>query len=69
MIVSPGKRVRVGDPRVSLFDTDGLMLRAQLPARHLPLVRADDLPVGAEVVTTQLPNALDGLLVSVAERG
>lgn len=184
VMVSPGKRVRVGDPLLRLFDTDALMLRAQLPARHLPVIRraladreplevrgtldgravtarlrslageaaggtggvdglftvtggadqvsqgrfvrvelalpetrglialppeaiygadriyvvdsedrmrphrvervgewrgvddrvrvlvpADGLPVGAEVVTTQLPNALDGLLVTVVERG
>jgi hypothetical protein len=29
------------------------------------LVAAPDLPEGAAVVTTQLPNALDGLLVHV----
>jgi multidrug resistance efflux pump len=40
VVVSPGRRVRVGDPLVSLFDTDSLVLRAQLPARHLPVVRA-----------------------------
>ena len=40
VMVSPGRRTRVGDPLVDLFDTDALVLRAQLPARHLPVVRA-----------------------------
>ena len=35
VMVSPGRRTRVGDPLVDLFDTDALVLRAQLPARHL----------------------------------
>ena len=33
------------------------------------LVRAVDLPDGTRVVTTQLPAALDGLLVRVAGEG
>ena len=40
VMVSPGRRTRVGDPLIDLFDTDALVLRAQLPARHLPVVRA-----------------------------
>lgn len=38
--VSPGQRVRVGDPLVSVYDTDELVVRAQLPNRHLPEIRA-----------------------------
>ena len=40
VLVSPGRRVRVGDPLVSLYDTDELEVRAQLPNRHLPIIRA-----------------------------
>ena len=40
VLVSPGRRARVGDPLVSLYDTDELMVRAQLPNRHLPAIRA-----------------------------
>jgi multidrug efflux pump subunit AcrA (membrane-fusion protein) len=36
---SPGQRVRVGDPLVSIFDTGAMVVRAQLPARILPAVR------------------------------
>ena len=39
VLVSPGRRVRVGDPLVSLYDTDELEIRAQLPNRHLPAIR------------------------------
>ncbi len=40
VLVSPGKRVRTGDPLVDIYDTDALMFRAQIPSRHLPAVRA-----------------------------
>ena len=40
VLVSPGRRVRTGDPLVSLYDTDALEIRAQLPNRHLPVIRA-----------------------------
>jgi multidrug resistance efflux pump len=40
VMVSPGRRVRVGDPLVSLYDTDELVVRAQLPSRYLPAIRA-----------------------------
>ncbi|MEN8176567.1 MAG: biotin/lipoyl-binding protein [Pseudomonadota bacterium] len=39
VLVSPGKRVRVGDPLVQLYDTGALVVRAQLPSRYLPAVR------------------------------
>lgn len=39
VIASPGRRVRVGDPLVAIFDTDRMTIRAQLPARILPAVR------------------------------
>lgn len=39
VLVAPGSRVRVGDPLVSLFDTDEMVVRAQLPNRHLAGIR------------------------------
>ena len=40
VFVSPGDRVRPGDRLVAMFDSDMLELRAQIPLRHLPVVRA-----------------------------
>ena len=37
--VSPGERVRIGDPMVTLYAADALEVRAQLPQRWLPTVR------------------------------
>ena len=39
VFVSPGDRVRPGDQLVELFDTAMVELRAQIPLRHLPVVR------------------------------
>ena len=39
VFVSPGDRVRPGDRLVAMFDGDMLELRAQIPLRHLPVVR------------------------------
>lgn len=54
VLVAPGKRVRVGDPLIQLYDTDAMVLRAQLPARYLPVVRrarqrGDTLAVSGEI--------------------
>jgi len=38
LLVSPGKRVRVGDALVDVYDTDALVVRAQMPNRYLPTV-------------------------------
>ena len=40
LLVSPGRRVRVGDQLLEVYDTDALVVRAQLPNRALPTVRA-----------------------------
>ncbi|MCY4221580.1 MAG: hypothetical protein OXD35_07990 [Thiotrichales bacterium] len=40
VFVSPGDRVRPGDRLVAMFDSDMLELRAKIPLRHLPVVRA-----------------------------
>lgn len=37
--VAPGRRARVGDALLSLYDIDAMVLRSQIPTRHLPLVR------------------------------
>ncbi|MFM1891319.1 MAG: hypothetical protein RLZ44_396 [Pseudomonadota bacterium] len=37
--VAPGRRVRVGDPLLEVYDTAALVVRAQLPNRHLPVIR------------------------------
>ena len=38
VLVSPGRRVRVGDPLLEVFDTGNLVVRAQVPNRHLPAI-------------------------------
>ena len=40
VFVSPGDRVRAGDRLLAMFDTQMLELRAQIPLRYLPVVRA-----------------------------
>ena len=40
VFVSPGNRVRPGDRLVAMFDSDMVELRAQIPLRYLPVVRA-----------------------------
>jgi len=40
VLVAPGRRVRVGDALLSLYDTDEMVVRAQLPNRHLQQIRA-----------------------------
>ena len=40
VFVSPGDRVRSGDRMIALFDSEMLELRAQIPLRYLPVVRA-----------------------------
>ncbi|MEJ2575110.1 MAG: HlyD family efflux transporter periplasmic adaptor subunit [Gammaproteobacteria bacterium] len=64
ILVSPGRRVRVGDPLLVIYDTDALVVRAQVPNRHLPTVRRaqaagkalevrgeiDDVPVTASLL-------------------
>jgi multidrug efflux pump subunit AcrA (membrane-fusion protein) len=39
VLVSPGKRVRVGDAVIELYDTTALVVRALLPSRYLPEIR------------------------------
>lgn len=39
VMVAPGKRVRVGDALVRVYDTDALVVRAQIPNQYLAVVR------------------------------
>jgi len=39
VLIAAGKRVRVGDALVDLYDTGALIVRALLPERYLPVVR------------------------------
>lgn len=38
-LTSPGKRVRMAEPLIELYDSDALVLRAQIPNRYLATVR------------------------------
>lgn len=38
-LVSPGKRVRIGDPLLQVYDTGAMVVRAQIPNNYLPRVR------------------------------
>lgn len=49
LLVSPGQRVRVGDGLVSLYDTDHLLVRAQIPDSQLAEVR-DAIATGERLV-------------------
>lgn len=62
--VSPGKRVRVGDALVDLFDTDALIVRAQVPVKHLALVR-EALVAGRPVT---VDGEIDGMTVEASLR-
>jgi multidrug resistance efflux pump len=65
VLVAPGRRARIGDPLLSLFDTDALVLRAQLPARHLPRIRRA-LDEGRPLIVR---GEVDGLPIAARLRG
>lgn len=62
--VSPGKRVRIGDALVELFDTDALIVRAQIPNRHLRLVR-ESMAAGRPVTVS---GEIDGRAIKASLR-
>lgn len=64
VLVSPGKRVRAGDKLVSLYSTDAMIIRAQLPSRFLPTVRSSLL--GSETLTAR--GEIDGIAVTATLR-
>jgi RND family efflux transporter MFP subunit len=63
--VAPGRRVRPGDPLLRLFATEALLVRAQVPSRHLATVRAA-LDAGVELVAR---GEIDGRPVQARLRG
>jgi len=56
LMASPGQRVRVGDPLVNIYDTDSLLVRAQIPDSQLAQVR-DAVAAGATLAAS---GELDG---------
>ena len=73
VFVSPGDRVRPGDRLAAMFDSDMLELRAQIPLRYLPVVRAalergDVLAARAEVDGQEVHAVLQRLTARV-DRG
>lgn len=58
--VSPGRRVRVGDGLLTLFDTDEMIVRAQLPNRHLASIR-EAMAAGAPLAVS---GEIDGVAIS-----
>lgn len=62
--VAPGRRARVGDALVDLFDTDALIVRAQIPNQHLRLVR-QALVAGEPIVVT---GEIDGQAIEASLR-
>jgi multidrug resistance efflux pump len=66
VLVSPGRRVRVGDPLVALFDRDEMVVRAQLPERHLAAIRqamtaGEPLTVSGEIDGVRIAGRLRSL--------
>lgn len=64
LLVSPGKRVRSGDALVQIYDNDALVVRAQVPNRHLGTIRAAKRDKTAIRVT----GTIDGLPVNARLR-
>lgn len=70
--VSPRNRVRQGDPIVTLYDTDRIEVRAQIPSRYLPDIRAalkkETLLTGAVVIDNErIPVTLHRITGNVSE--
>ena len=70
VFVSPGDRVRPGDRLLAMFDTGTLELRAQIPIRRLPVVRAalergETLDARAEVDGREIRAVLHRLTAQV----
>ena len=57
--VSPGSRVRIGDPLLEVFDTAALIVRAQLPTRYLAAVRTAQ----TEDMELRVAGEIDGMRV------
>lgn len=71
VFVSPGDRVRIGDPLLSVYDTSTVEIRAQVPTRHVPRIRdglrEQALPVArVDVDGLRVDAILDRLTARVA---
>lgn len=71
--VAPGKRVRTGDPLIDLYDTEALVVRAQVPSRYLPAVRkaidgGHEVTVAGSIDGEPISATLRGLAGEVSER-
>jgi multidrug resistance efflux pump len=71
--VAPGDRVRAGDRLLSLYDTEAIEIRSQIPARHLPRLRGalqsgQKLVANAVVDGVAIRAELDRLTGEVARR-
>ena len=62
---APGRRVRVGAPLISLYASDDMLVRAQLPTRHLPQIRSA-MNAGEPLVAH---GEIDGIRVVAQLRG
>lgn len=65
VMVSPGKRVRTGDPLIRIFSIDDMFVRAQLPNRVLPAVRR---ALSSDVVLSAR-GEIDGIPIETRLRG
>ena len=72
VLTSPGNRVRQGDPLISLYDTDRIEVRAQIPTRYLDNVRTavnkgQKLTATISLEGRRIPVVLDRLSGNVSE--
>lgn len=65
VLASPGQRVRRGDSLLVVYGTEGLVLRAQIPNRHVAVVRQ----ALASGETLKVDGELDGLPISATLLG
>lgn len=65
VLASPGQRVRKGDNLLIVYGTEGLVLRAQIPNRHVAVVRQ----ALASGETLKVDGELDGLPISATLLG
>lgn len=71
VLVAPGRRVRVGDELIDLYDTEALVVRAQVPSRYVGIVqraRAQGKELRVDGTIDQVPvvASLRGLAGEVA---
>lgn len=64
VLVAPGRRARVGDGLVEIYDTDAMVIRAQISNSHLPRVRQ----AMARGLVVSVEGKVDGQPVSASLR-